>query len=99
MDHFTDGIGRLLVNGATGIVAMGLARWVNGWLSSWPKGQTMEKKLITAAAMGELISVSQSTVEQWGRTGKIPRVVIGKKTVRYDPEEVVRALKTERQTA
>jgi len=52
----------------------------------------MGEKLMTAEEIAEGLNVSPSTVKEWGREGKIPRVKVSHKIIRYDPEAVQSAL-------
>lgn len=46
--------------------------------------------------MAALLNVSPHTVEQWGRDGRIPRLMLSPRCIRYDPDEVLAALRDER---
>jgi len=52
----------------------------------------MGTKLLTAKEIAQELSVSPSTVTEWGRQGKIPRMKVSHKIIRYDPEAVQSAL-------
>jgi predicted site-specific integrase-resolvase len=52
----------------------------------------MGAKLLTAKEIAQELSVSPSTVTEWGRQGKIPRVRISPKVIRYDQDAVLLAL-------
>ena len=50
--------------------------------------------LVTAEEIARLIGVTRRTISAWARKGKIPRIKITGKVVRFDPDQVVRALKS-----
>jgi excisionase family DNA binding protein len=52
----------------------------------------MGAKLLTAKEIARELNVSPSTITDWGRQGKIPRVKVSHKIIRYDPEAVQSAL-------
>jgi excisionase family DNA binding protein len=52
----------------------------------------MSRKLLTTEQLAKELSVGAETVEKWGRTGKIPRIQISRKIVRYDRNAVLSAL-------
>lgn len=54
-------------------------------------------KLLTAAEVAQLLCVQTSTIREWARIKKIPSIKVGHRTVRYDGQEVVEALKGEQQ--
>jgi predicted DNA-binding transcriptional regulator AlpA len=47
------------------------------------KAPIVEVRLITANELGKAWSVPVGTVYRWGREGKIPREVLGDRTVRF----------------
>jgi hypothetical protein len=49
-------------------------------------------KLVNAVAIAELLDVKPDTVLAMARRGELPRVVVNKQVVRFDPEEVRAAL-------
>lgn len=49
--------------------------------------------LITAEQMGERLSLAAGTIKRWASEGIIPCLKLSGKIVRFDPEEVERALK------
>ncbi len=52
----------------------------------------MSKKLLTAEDMAQELDVSPSTITEWGRQGKIPRVKISPKIIRYDKDAILHVL-------
>ena len=50
-------------------------------------------ELLTAAEVAERLRVKPSTVSGWAREGRIPSVRLGPKTIRFDGDAVVDALK------
>ncbi len=52
----------------------------------------MNKKLVTAEEIARELNISPSTITQWGRQGKIPRVKISPKIIRYDKDNTLLAL-------
>jgi len=61
----------------------------NGFFYGW----SMENEFLTKEQIGQLIGVKPGTVGRWGLQGKIPRIVISPKIIRYDPARVVNHLK------
>jgi excisionase family DNA binding protein len=55
-----------------------------------PRGLT-RADLMTAAEVAQLLSVPVSTVQQWGRTGALPRLKLGRH-VRFIRAHVERAI-------
>jgi excisionase family DNA binding protein len=49
-------------------------------------------ELLTADELATRLKVRPNTVKEWARAGKIPRVRITPKVVRYDPDAVREAL-------
>ena len=49
--------------------------------------------LITAEQMGERLSLAASTIKRWASDGTIPCLKLSGKIVRFDPEEVEKALR------
>lgn len=52
----------------------------------------MSNKLVTAEEIAQELNVSPSTVTEWGRQGKIPRVKISRKIIRYDKDNTLLVL-------
>jgi predicted site-specific integrase-resolvase len=52
----------------------------------------MAKKLVTAEQLAKELSVGVDTIDNWGRAGRIPRIRISRKIVRYDRDAVLSAL-------
>ena len=48
-----------------------------------------KKRLITARELATYLRVTLTTIQYWSKTGKIPRVKLSYKTIRYDLEEVM----------
>lgn len=53
----------------------------------------MRDELLTKEQVARLLRVSPGTVSRWANEGKIPRIVISPKIIRYDAAEVFRFLK------
>ena len=53
----------------------------------------MDKKIVTAAELAEQLSLKAKTIRDWARQGKIPALRMSPKVIRFDPDEVIRALK------
>ena len=49
--------------------------------------------LCNARKMGARVNVSRLTIMRWSREGKIPRVCPTKRTILFDPDDVIAALK------
>ena len=49
--------------------------------------------LVTAEQMGERLSLAAGTIKRWASEGIIPCLKLSGKIVRFDPEEVEKALK------
>jgi predicted site-specific integrase-resolvase len=52
----------------------------------------MAKKLMDAKQLSRELSVGIETIEGWGRSGKIPRICISRKIIRYDRDAVLSSL-------
>ena len=52
----------------------------------------MARTLVTSKELAEALKVHIRTVQEWGMTGKIPRVILGHRTIRYDLEHVMEHL-------
>ena len=52
----------------------------------------LPRRLVTAAEVAEFLSFHQDTVRRWTRDGRIPAIRLGVWAVRYDLEQVERAL-------
>jgi predicted site-specific integrase-resolvase len=52
----------------------------------------MSKKLMTAKQLAKELAVGIDTIEDWGRTGRIPRIRISRKIIRYDRNAVLSEL-------
>jgi predicted site-specific integrase-resolvase len=52
----------------------------------------MGAKLLTAKEIARGLNVRPSTITEWGRQGKIPRVKVSHKIIRYDQDAVLLAL-------
>jgi excisionase family DNA binding protein len=50
-------------------------------------------ELLTADEMAKKVRLKPATVLEWARLGKIPSVRVNAKTVRFDPADVVAAMK------
>lgn len=49
-------------------------------------------EILTAEELSKRLKVSPDTVLLWAQQGKIPKIKVSAKTVRFDWQEVVRAL-------
>jgi excisionase family DNA binding protein len=54
----------------------------------------MTGELLTAEELAERLAVSERTVRQWARSGRIPEVRASQRVRRFDYEAVVAALKS-----
>ncbi len=54
-----------------------------------------ERELLTKEQLGRLIGVRPGTIGRWSREGKIPRIVISRKIIRYDASAVIAAIRKE----
>jgi excisionase family DNA binding protein len=52
----------------------------------------MSRKLLTAEQLAKELKVGVETVTSWGRNGKIPRIRISHKIIRFDRDAVLSAL-------
>jgi len=52
----------------------------------------MAKKLLTAEQLAKELRVGVETVTDWGRSGRIPRIKISHKIIRFDRDAVLFAL-------
>lgn len=52
----------------------------------------MSNKLLTAREIAEELNVNSSIIKRLGRQGKIPRIMITSKTIRYDKDVVLDVL-------
>jgi len=52
----------------------------------------MSRKLLTAEQLAKELRVGAETIVGWGRSGKIPRIQISRKIVRYDRDVVLSIL-------
>jgi excisionase family DNA binding protein len=50
-----------------------------------------QSRLVTAKELAELLSVKERTVRSWTSERRIPFVKVGRRAVRYDPQEVFEA--------
>lgn len=53
----------------------------------------MQNELLSKEQLGRLIGVKPGTVGRWSREGKIPRIVISPKIIRYDAAAVLSVLR------
>lgn len=54
--------------------------------------ETTPRRLLTAGEMGARLGLQPDTIRKWALAGKIPSVKAGRRTVRFDPAAVIRAL-------
>jgi len=50
----------------------------------------------TAKEIADRLGISEATIREWGRIGKIPRIVLSPKIIRYDWDSVLQSLKREK---
>jgi predicted site-specific integrase-resolvase len=50
-------------------------------------------EMLTSAELAEQLSLRPSTIRRWARRGIIPTIRISQKVMRFDPVEVVQALR------
>lgn len=53
----------------------------------------MQDELLTKEQVAQLLRVKPGTVSRWAAEGKIPRIVISPKIIRFDPEQVLKVLR------
>lgn len=53
----------------------------------------MQDELLTKEQVARLLRVKPGTVSRWASEGKIPRIVVSPKTIRFDAGDVLRFLK------
>jgi predicted DNA-binding transcriptional regulator AlpA len=51
-----------------------------------------ERKLLTKPGLGRRYTVSTRTIDNWMKNGLIPFIKIGRKFVRFDPDECDQAI-------
>ncbi len=51
------------------------------------------RPLITAGELAAILGVSTHTVRHWARTGRIPCLRVGQKTLRFDRDAVLAAIR------
>ncbi len=49
-------------------------------------------ELVTATELAKWLQVTPETVRLWSRRGRIPRVALSRKVIRYNVDAVMRAL-------
>ncbi len=59
----------------------------------------MTTELLTAEELAERLRLKASTVHGWARIGKIPKVRLSRKVIRFDPAEVIETLARRRTIA
>jgi excisionase family DNA binding protein len=68
---------------------------------AWPdqieEHGTSVKRLVTTRELARLLGVTTETIRHWARSGRIPCLRIGQKTIRFDRDSVLRAIQTERE--
>ena len=55
---------------------------------------TEQTKFLTAIELAEQLQIAPETVRQWTRRGVIPSLRLSAKVIRYEPEEVLAALRS-----
>lgn len=63
----------------------------NYYKSSLVKG---ESKMLTAKQLADILQMSEQVIYRLSRTGEIPSLKIGKKTIRFELDKVIKALTT-----
>jgi excisionase family DNA binding protein len=53
---------------------------------------SFHRELLDCRELAALLGVHVETVRKWSRTGRVPKVQVGPRTVRYDPREIARWL-------
>ncbi len=53
----------------------------------------MNHELLTAEEMADRLRVRPDTIKLWGREGRIPRVEISGRVIRYDADAVIQFLR------
>ena len=53
----------------------------------------MTKRILTACQMADQLGLKESTIRKWGKSGLIPVIKPTAKVIRFDPKDVVAALK------
>jgi excisionase family DNA binding protein len=57
----------------------------------------MSRKLLTAEQLARELRVGAETIVGWGRNGKIPRIRISRKIIRFDRDAVLKVLSAQGQ--
>jgi len=52
-----------------------------------------QPELLTSEQLAHRLQVKPETVRAWGRDGRIPRICMSAKVIRYDPVAVIKSLK------
>ena len=52
-------------------------------------------ELLTPEQMAQRLGVSSDTLLQWAIKGRVPRIKVNARIIRFDPEAVLRALQEE----
>jgi hypothetical protein len=50
-------------------------------------------KLVDAAGMAAVLETSERQIQEWYRAGHIPGIKLSRKCLRFDPRDVMRAIK------
>ena len=53
----------------------------------------MQEELLTKEQVAQILRVKPGTVSRWANEGKIPRIVVSPKTIRFDAGDVLRFLR------
>jgi excisionase family DNA binding protein len=88
---YGSGFLRLTPDEFTAVMQRGLAQGPNAAPAQPPLGS---EALLDSRAMGELLGVPDTWVEQAAKTGEIPFVRVGKKYLRFDAREVMNSLRS-----
>ena len=56
---------------------------------------TNARRLVTAGELAVLLGVTTETIRHWARDGRIPCLRVGQKTIRFDRDSVLEAIRGE----
>lgn len=67
---------------------------------SQPEDQhgTSARQLVTTRELAVVLGVTTETIRHWARSGRIPCLRVGQKTIRFDHDAVLRAIQGDRGT-
>lgn len=52
-----------------------------------------ERRLVSGVELARIVGVTADTIARWRRADLIPSVWINRRTIRFDPDDVIAALK------